>query len=292
MKSLDQDSLLMTGSCTRSWSAMGVGRGVVGEERREGVCGSCSVVPLMLLGGSLLGVGDAGAVSFLVCFLSEMVPVGRDVRSSELPGDACTFSALLVPSVADVVGIFGLKKPFRLCCPFPVDIPFIAVGPDLDRLRGRLLDVSPRDRLLLMLVAGLAGGMGDAVFAGICGGRVGAVITTLATCCSEGSGGTVEGVSDTCVNGVNGLSRLCNEVDASVLCADGREGLRENISLIFLRRSNSGINLPDRGSRSFIEYSRNRLPSLNMPAGFITSRTSTSWPSSKILPFRVAYTGQ
>ena len=289
MKSLDQDSLLMTGSWTSSWSATEAEWGAVGLVWRDGGWDSCFGVPLVLGGGDLLGVGDAGAVVSLGCFVSGLVLGGCVVASSKLPGIGLMLSPLLVLSVVGVVGIFGLKKPFRLCCPFPVDIPFAVVETDLDRLRGRLVDVSPRDRLLLTLFAGLAGGIGEAGWEDGCGGREGAVAIEVATCGSTISCRTVEGNWEI---SVNSLSRLCAVVDDWVLCAVGREGLRENISLIFLRRSNSGINLPDSGSRSFIEYSRNRFPCLNMPAGFVTSRTSTSSPFSKILSFSVAYTGQ
>ncbi len=205
-----------------------------------------------------------------VC-VSEIWLSGWYVRSSELPRVACTRSLLPGPSVVDAMGVLGLKKPFRLCCPFPADTPVAAVETDLVRLRGRLVDVSPKDRFLLVLFAGLAGGTGEAGFEEDCDGRGVEGAIKVATCGTTASCDTVEGTSGT---SVNGLWPLCGKIDDGVHgCAVGREGLRENISLIFLLRSNSGISLPDSGSRSFIEYSRNLLPSLNMPAGFIMSRT-------------------
>lgn len=270
MKSLDQDSLLMTGSWTSSWSTMEVVRVVVGEARREGGWASSWALPLLLGKGDLLSVGDAGAVLFFVGFASGLLFAGWDVRSSELPRDACTPSPLRVPSVADAVGILALKKPFRLCCPFPADTPVAAVETDLVRLKERLVDVSPKDRFLLVLFAGLAGGTGEAGFEEDCNGRVVSGATKVATCGSTASCDTAEGTAGTLGKD---LSPPCGKVDDWVLCAVGREGLRENISLIFLRRSNSGTSLPDSGSKSFVEYSRNLLPSLNMPAGFIMSRT-------------------
>ena len=156
----------------------------------------------------------------------------------------------LAPSVLDVVGGFGLKKPFRLCCPFSAGVPLVGVVMDLDRLSGRLVDVSPSDRFLFVLFAEFAGGTGGAGLGEGCDGKVDAVATSSATCCSKASCSVAEGTS---AKFVNGCSSLCSPIDEWVVWAFGREGLRENISLIFLRRSNSGINLPDSGRRSFME---------------------------------------
>lgn len=48
-------------------------------------------------------------------------------------------------------------------------------------------------------------------------------------------------------------------------------GLLKNISLMLLRRSNSGIRRPDSGRRSFVEYSRCRSPFTNIPGGLTIS---------------------
>ena len=201
------------------------------------------------------------------------------------PEDSCPLPLLASPAVLSAAGVFGLKKPFKLCCPFPVVVACADVDTDLERLRGRLVEVSPRDRLLLVLFAGLAGGAGEAGLGEDCGGRACAVARDDATRRSTASCNIVEGGSAASADGVSLSSSRDGD---SVLGAVVTEGLRENMSLMFLRRSNSGISLPDSGWRSFIEYFRNRLPSLNMPTGFITSRTSTSSPFSEILSFRTA----
>lgn len=66
------------------------------------------------------------------------------------------------------------------------------------------------------------------------------------------------------------------------------DGLRVNISLMFLRLSNSGINRPEVGKRYFVEYSCWRSPFLNTPGGLITSRTLTSPSSISIVSLNVA----
>ena len=49
------------------------------------------------------------------------------------------------------------------------------------------------------------------------------------------------------------------------------DGLRVNMSLMFLLLSNSGINRPDVGKRHLVEYSCSRSPFRNIPGGFIIS---------------------
>lgn len=44
-----------------------------------------------------------------------------------------------------------------------------------------------------------------------------------------------------------------------------------NMSRMLCRRSNSGISLADKGSRSFVLQSRRRFPPWNMPGGFTIS---------------------
>lgn len=72
---------------------------------------------------------------------------------------------------------------------------------------------------------------------------------------------------------------------SSVLAVDGdRErvlgGLRVNMSLILRRlsTSNSGSKRPDNGNMNRDEYSCCRLPSLNVPGGFMISRMCDSPP--------------
>lgn len=58
------------------------------------------------------------------------------------------------------------------------------------------------------------------------------------------------------------------------------DGLRVNMSLMFLLLSNSGINRPDVGKRHLVEYSCWRSPSRNIPSGFIISSMLTGPLSS------------
>jgi hypothetical protein len=58
----------------------------------------------------------------------------------------------------------------------------------------------------------------------------------------------------------------------------GRGGLRENMSRMLLRLSNSGISLPEIGSKFFVDHSCNLLPSLNIPGGFMTSSMAVGVP--------------
>ena len=55
----------------------------------------------------------------------------------------------------------------------------------------------------------------------------------------------------------------------SLLADCWTEGLRVNMSRMFLRPSNSGISFPDIGSMSFALYSLCRCPSENIPVGFM-----------------------
>ena len=66
------------------------------------------------------------------------------------------------------------------------------------------------------------------------------------------------------------------------------EGLRVNMSLILLRLSNSGRSFPEKAGRSLVEYSRNLLPSLNMPDGFMISSILTSSPRRSTFCLKVA----
>ncbi len=93
-----------------------------------------------------------------------------------------------------MVGSKGLKKPFRLCCPLPVGAVVVVVDIDLDRFKVRVEEESPRDRLLLVPFAGLAGGAGDdggafVVVFGVpfCGGAVDdseTFVDCVSRCCS------------------------------------------------------------------------------------------------------------
>lgn len=66
------------------------------------------------------------------------------------------------------------------------------------------------------------------------------------------------------------------------------EGLRVNMSLILLRLSNSGRSFPENAGRSLVEYSRDLLPSLNMPGGFMISSILTSSPRRSTFCLKVA----
>jgi hypothetical protein len=63
-------------------------------------------------------------------------------------------------------------------------------------------------------------------------------------------------------------------------------GFRVNMSLMLLRLSNSGSNLPDMGSVSLAELnSLCRIPSLNMPGGFKMSSIWLSCPCQSTTSF-------
>ena len=66
------------------------------------------------------------------------------------------------------------------------------------------------------------------------------------------------------------------------------EGLRVNMSLMLLRLSNSGRSFPEKAGRSLVECSRNLLPSLNMPGGFMISSILTSLPRRSTFCLKVA----
>ena len=94
---------------------------------------------------------------------------------------------------------------------------------------------------------------------------------------------SVSGVSpalSTTVDGNIGISLL-------LLLVAGA-GLRVNMSLMLLRLSNSGRSFPEKAGRSLVEYSRNLLPSLNMPGGFMISSILTSSPRRSTFCLKVA----
>lgn len=65
-----------------------------------------------------------------------------------------------------------------------------------------------------------------------------------------------------------------------------------NMSLMFLRPLNSGINLPDSGSMSLTVCFRSLVPFSNIPGGLRMSITFVSVESIITLSLSTAYTGQ
>ena len=184
-------------------------------------------------------------------------------------------TAVPIVSVADPVPassgarVLGLKKPLRLCCPLPADCVDTRVLVGLVRLEGLEDGISVDG---LFAACGLFKPVDD--FELFAGG---------------------DEVSNSCVwGGVANISpstslsslRPCAEEDSLLPSATGepllvsgaRESFLANMSLIFLRLSNSGISFADNAGMSFVEYSFRRLPSLNVPGGLTKSEMWTSLP--------------
>lgn len=149
-------------------------------------------------------------------------------------------------STGTSAAVFGLKKPFKLLCPFVVD-------PDL--VRFKVLDV-------------VAGGAGLFLSFGVtwkASPSVGIEADGLAFCVESklsSNAGVVTYVSTT----VPGFGLL-----------GGR--LTVNMSLMLLRLSNSGISFPENAGISLTEYSLSLLPLLNVPDAFVMSRIFVTVPS-------------
>lgn len=165
---------------------------------------------------------------------------------------------------------FGLKKPFRFCCPLAgVLSPELTL--DFERFsNGREVSLF-RD---LFLEFGVADGTVSGIDLGL-----GLSCTAFEAPSASAEGGCVL-LGPSFVSSVTGVfgASLPGVVD----------GFRKNMSLIFLRRSNSGISLPDRGNIFFGEYSFIRSPFSNIPFGFMISRRLTSLSSNSILSLNVA----
>jgi len=157
--------------------------------------------------------------------------------------------------------LFGLKKPLRLCCPFPV-VAKAALAADLVRLAAGGVYVSSLwDRL-----EPIGSWTSDVPWPRL--------VLFKATWASEFSLSVDDGFE------FDVESRLLSFGAGAAVPFPALDDLRKNISLIFLRRSNSGINRPDNGNTSVVEYSRWRSPFLNIPKGFMMSRISISRPST------------
>ena len=94
---------------------------------------------------------------------------------------------------------------------------------------------------------------------------------------------SISGVSPALFTTVDG-----NVGSSMLLLLIAGEGLRVNMSLMLLRLSNSGRSFPEKAGRSLVEYSRNLLPSLNMPGGFMISNMLTSSPRRSTFCLKVA----
>jgi len=146
------------------------------------------------------------------------------------------------PSVLAVEeSVFGLKKPLRLCCPFAA-----AEGAGAEdgfvRFTGLLVVASGLLRFL-MLTDGERAGRGAML------GEM-EVETGMPLCRVCVADGLASGA-------VFVIASSVEELVALVLCDCGSEGLRANMSRIFLRPTNSGMSLPDKGNGSvLVEYSR------------------------------------
>lgn len=171
----------------------------------------------------------------------------------------------------------GAKKPLRLRCPEAVADKFDVADPDFGRFEVLGFDDSATDRFLPAVNGELEGMEG-----------VEAETLCFSPVCSVDVSGFERPVVAGCMS-----EFLSSSTVPFILCDCCIDGLRANISRMFLRPTNSGMSLPDIGSRSLTaEYSLWRIPLVNMPAGFITSRTSRSSPLMEILSLINAYTGQ
>lgn len=171
---------------------------------------------------------------------------------------------------------FGLKKPMRLCCPFP-DMFGSDLPPDLLRLGGGAGALSLRTRLETPF-----GGVLDARSEFDCD-----LYNSDLDGLRKDSSEFVEADSD-----ATGTSSFTASSIAMLFSLKDDDGLRVNISLMLRRWVNSGMRRPDRGNRSFVEYSRCRIPFSNMPGGLTISLISISLPFKDTLSLNTAYTGQ
>lgn len=153
-----------------------------------------------------------------------------------------------VPLLADA---FGLKNPFKLCWPLLDAATATAVEPDFERLRVLTDDASVRGRFFAVddMVLNVSGD----VLAPVAGGAGAVSLSSTSTVSTFGPKVPAVGIA----------------LVVSLLADCGAEGLRENMSRMLLRPSNSGISFPDIGSISFMWYSFCRCPSENIPGGFI-----------------------
>lgn len=90
---------------------------------------------------------------------------------------------------------------------------------------------------------------------------------------------------------VEGLLASVSSDEAKLFCHDN-EGFCENMSLMFRRRSNSGMSLPDMGKRFFVDQSTLRFPSTNIPGGLTMSLMYVTLSPRLTCSFRTAKTGQ
>src|SRR4051794_26704059 len=98
----------------------------------------------------------------------------------------------------------------------------------------------------------------DAWLEGV-GARLGLLRTAMLVFCMLEAVSVIEGVSWLSDFGVSGT------------VSEGVAVFLKNISRMFRRLLNSGMSFADMGRRSLGDHSRRRLPSLNMPSGFMMS---------------------
>lgn len=200
--------------------------------------------------------------------------VGLDPNASFKPGAlaCCVGFASWLSCV-----FFGLKKPIKLCCPLP-DVFGSDLPPDLLLLGGGTGAFSFRGRLetpfaeVLDVRSELDWDLYNSGLDGLWKGS-----TVFVEADSDGTGTNVS------------FTAL---VIATLFSLKVEDGLRVNMSLMLRRWVNSGMRRPDRGNRSFAEYSRCRIPFTNTPGGLTISLISTSLPSKSTFSLNIAYTGQ
>lgn len=165
----------------------------------------------------------------------------------------------------------------RLCCPFP-DVFESDLPPDLPRFGGGAGALSLRARLetLFAEVLDVRSELNCALYnSDLDGLWLGSMVFIKAG------------------SGVAGLNVSFTELLVIMLLSlKDEDGLRVNISLMLRRWVNSGMRRPDRGKRSFVEYSRCRIPFSNTPGGLTISLISISLPSKDTFSLNIAYTGQ
>lgn len=169
--------------------------------------------------------------------------------------------------LTSTVAVGLVKKPLRLCCPLLFAGAAWTETPDLERLRGLFVDVAAED---LFLPA--TGGMVSVT-----------VVCPLARGAVGRSAWGIWSLLKPTISSIFASSPSSTPArGAAVLCDFAKGGFLVNMSLMFRRPSNSGINLPDIGSMSFVEYSLCRTPCMNIPWGFIKSRVCIISPLMSI----------
>ena len=159
------------------------------------------------------------------------------VSSSERKGVVCCSDTL--PPVFGLGVAFEVKKPRKLCCPLTAVERGFDATPGFMRLGVLLGATSVEDRFRFGDGNGLAGVVAPSEL-----GERAALAVGVESLVTVPSLFFADGASSN------------PDFKTIALCNSGTEGLRANISPMFLRPSNSGISFPDNGNKSFLAWSR------------------------------------